>query len=440
MMNVNFRRKFSLPFNGFSELRNVLIGLAVSVAVIYCDGSMALSSNFSNPPFTAEQIQFYESRQIARQQDQQNLSDERAYEEEFYDKIRFNNQEIREAIESNQLYGSPYDHLLVARDASKKALEDSRQKLLDIQNREAVAKNDSLLALLDAKQRRIVNAITLLHDLQVRQSNVERLDISEQEQLRHDLSATKAILKTLEGELKQNHDRVIKDSADRIKVQSQYPIAEEVRQQFTSVFRQMDELKGLLERYLDTTKRVQRLEMNRSVKNNPGQKVLFDNEILSLKNDNADIAIKLAGIYRQSGAAEESNRWDHEALLLHTESSQLIVKLIVTVCILLLTIIAPVSFAVIRSDFKALKKYLSFFTKILLNKELQTILLLMVEDVKSGKGTKFIKILQILRILLNMFIAEGRNPNAGREDSNKRSAGESSPRKKDRRKNRNSDN
>jgi hypothetical protein len=335
-------------------------------------------------PFTYESIETYEAQQLEAEDTQDNLAKQRAYLEEHWQKVKIDNDGIRHSVEVNKIDGTSYEHLIPLLQRSDEEAEKYGQSVLAIQQKELEAKNESVKLLLIAKRGRILNEITQIH-------NLKNLDLSsnasKSSEINQKIHFSEGRLAGLKAEVGEVHQSLQKDRENRFKNHGNYPLTPELEQQFQYLYDDIESLEKSLDDHIRFESQIHDVEAKKIQSKWTPRKILAQNEIRVLKEQEASLAATISDFYHRHGALEESNYWSRLSSSLYRDAYNMSIQLIILVLLGCILTIGSIVFLVLRNDLANLKKFLKGLANLLLNKELQGVLPQMIQDLGlNGKS------------------------------------------------------
>ncbi len=376
-------------------------------------------------PFNGSEIYVKESLQREKQALQIEYQSQRGEIEYAHAEILADNLSIRDAIKQNKIDGLPWDHLEPSLTKSELALKLSTEDLEKIRKSEVTAMNEGFLYLLDAKHLRILNQISLLDQLELELTSTPSEKSGARHEIKQEIQTENEKLDQLLNELHIVHNQIFSDLEDRTNWNDQYPLQQEVKNQFDKVLGAISNLQNHLNEQSVIKTRISALKSQRSLAAQP-EKLGIDNDIRALEQQYAEAASKVSDSYRSQGAIQEADRWRSVAESYTSASGNTAWKIVLTFSMAAFAFVGMIVSLVLKSDFKRLEKRLSWLAKFILrNTELLALLPVMLHDIFDQKSSWPKKVLRIIGMIINLVLAEKKNAHLDRR--RKRSAGDSIP-------------
>jgi hypothetical protein len=376
-------------------------------------------------PFNGSEIYLKESLQREKQALQIEYQSQRGEIEHAHAEILADNLSIHDAIKQNKIDGLPWDHLEPSLTKSELALKLSTEDLEKIRKSEVTAKNESFLYLLDAKRLRVLNKVSLLDQLEIELKDTPSEKSGVRHAIRQEIQTEIENLNQLLEELHIVHNQISSDLENRTNLNDQYPLQQEVKNQFDKVLDAISELQNHLNEQAVIETRISALKSQKLLAAQ-SEKLGIDNDIRVLQQQYAEAASKVSDSYRSQGAVHEAERWRSVAESYTSASENTAWRIVLTFSMAAFAFVGMIISLVLKSDFRRLEKRLTWFARFVLrNTELLELLPAMLGDILAQKASPLVTVFRILWMIVNLWLAEQKN--AHLEHRRKRSAGDSIP-------------
>jgi hypothetical protein len=310
-------------------------------------------------PFNGSEIYLKESLQREKQALQIEYQSQRGEIEHTHAEILADNLSIHDAIKQNKIDGLPWDHLEPSLTKSELALKLSTEDLEKIRKSEVTAKNESFLYLLDAKRLRVLNKVSLLDQLEIELKDTPSEKSGVRHAIRQEIQTEIENLNQLLEELHIVHNQISSDLENRTNLNDQYPLQQEVKNQFDKVLDAISELQNHLNEQAVIETRISALKSQKLLAAQ-SEKLGIDNDIRVLQQQYAEAASKVSDSYRSQGAVHEAERWRSVAESYTSASENTAWRIVLTFSMAAFAFVGMIISLVLKSDFRRLEKRLTW--------------------------------------------------------------------------------